>query len=328
MARSEAPASAKAAGNSYPLCLPPPRQSSTLPKVQIRPPKGVIETSPVGVLVFNARTGDLVSLNREARRIVESLCAPGQSAEQLLKVITYRRADGREIALDQLPLAGALSGAETVRAEEIVLSVPDGRSITTLVNATPIHDPDGPAGAVASVVVTLQDLAPLRELERMRAEFLGMVSHELRAPLTSIGGPPCQGFTRANRKRGPNDPRNPLVFEFARLVVELRPHSFCLENVPEMAKMRTPDGIKVVDQFEAIIREGGYNTYDALDKLRVSRPEATAVHRRADPKDIRRSTPEARKAGPKRPPKAEADTCSMPPASSTDAPADTRRTAL
>ncbi len=143
-----------------------------------------------------------------------------------------------------------------------------------------------------------------------------------------IGGPPCQGFTRANRKRGPNDPRNPLVFEFARLVVELRPHSFCLENVPEMAKMRTPDGIKVVDQFEAIILEGGYDTYDALDKLRVSRPEATAVHRLADPKDIRRSTPEARKAGPKRPPKAEADTCSMPPASSTDAPADTRRTAL
>ena len=42
MARSEAPASAKAAGNSYPLCLPPPRQSSTLLKVQIRPPKGVI----------------------------------------------------------------------------------------------------------------------------------------------------------------------------------------------------------------------------------------------------------------------------------------------
>ena len=36
MARSEAPESAKAAGNSYPLCLPPPRQSSTLP-----PPTGL-----------------------------------------------------------------------------------------------------------------------------------------------------------------------------------------------------------------------------------------------------------------------------------------------
>ena len=43
-------------------------------------------------------------------------------------------------------------------------------------------------GAVESVVVTLQDMTPLEELERLRAEFLGMVSHELRAPLTSIRG--------------------------------------------------------------------------------------------------------------------------------------------
>ena len=103
-----------------------------------------------------------------------------------METITCRRADGREIALDRLPSgAGASDNAETVRAEEIVLSVPDGRNVTTLINATPIHGPDG---ALASVVVTLQDLAPLRELERMRAEFLGMVSHELRAPLTSIKG--------------------------------------------------------------------------------------------------------------------------------------------
>ena len=147
--------------------------------------EALIETSPVGVVVFDVGTGRPASLNREARRIVESLCSPGQSAEQLLEVITYRRADGREIALDQLPLAGALSGGETVRAEEIALSVPDGRSITTLINATPIHAEDG---TVASVVVTMQDLAPLEELERQRAEFLGMVSHELRVPLTSIKG--------------------------------------------------------------------------------------------------------------------------------------------
>ena len=66
-----------------------------------------------------------------------------------------------------------------------MLSVPDGRRVTTLVNATPIHAEDG---EVESVVVTIQDLAPLEELERQRAEFLGLVSHELRAPLTSIKG--------------------------------------------------------------------------------------------------------------------------------------------
>ena len=148
--------------------------------------EALVETSPVGVVVFDARTGHPVSLNREARRIVESLRMPGHPAEALLRVLTCRRGDGREIALDQLRLSAALGAAETVRAEEIVLSTPDGRSVTTLVNATPIHAGDD--GEVESVVVTLQDLAPLEALERMRAEFLGMVSHELRTPLAAIKG--------------------------------------------------------------------------------------------------------------------------------------------
>ena len=176
--------------------------------------EALIETSPVGVVVFDAPTGDLVSLNREARRIVEGLCLPGQAAEQLLETITCRRADGREIALDRLPLAQVLDSAETVRAEEIVLSVPDGRSVTTLINATPIHDPDGPDGALVSVVVTMQDLAPLRELERMRTEFLGMVSHELRAPLTSIKGSAAT-VLRASRIFGPAE-----VAQFFRIIDE------------------------------------------------------------------------------------------------------------
>ena len=135
--------------------------------------------------MFDPRTGRPVSLNREAKRIVESLRMPGQPAEELLQVITCRRGDGREIALDQFPLAGALRGAETVRAEEMVLSVPDGRSVTTLINATPIHSADG---ALESVVVTMQDLAPVQKLERLRSEFLSMVSHELRTPLAAIKG--------------------------------------------------------------------------------------------------------------------------------------------
>ena len=147
--------------------------------------EALVETSPVGVAVLNARTGRPVSLNREARRIVESLRAPGQTPEQLLDVLTWHFADGREIALDRFPLAGELSSAETLRAEEIVLSTPDGRSVTTLLNTTPIHSQDGP---VESVVVTMQDLAPIEEHDRMRAHFLSMVSHELRAPLTSIKG--------------------------------------------------------------------------------------------------------------------------------------------
>ena len=171
----------------------------------------VIETTPVGVTVFDARTGDLISLNREATRIVASLCSPGQPVEQLLGVITCRRADGSEIALDEFPLAASLSCAKTVRAEEILLSVADGRRVTTLVNATPIHGDDG---ALASVVVTLQDLAPIERLERMRADFLGMVSHELRAPLTSIKGSAATAL-RSERVFGPAEAK-----QFFRIIDE------------------------------------------------------------------------------------------------------------
>ena len=141
--------------------------------------EALIETSPVGVVVFDALTGMPVTFNQEARRIVEALRMPGDSPTELLKVLTSRLADGREVTLDQLKTA------ETLRAAEVELSVPDGRSKRMLINVTPIRSVEG---QIETVVVTMQDLAPLEELDRMRAEFLELVSHELRTPLAAIKG--------------------------------------------------------------------------------------------------------------------------------------------
>ena len=140
----------------------------------------LVNTSPVGVAVFDVGTGAPVSCNREAVRIVDRLREPEQSSEQLLEALTFRRADGRE-----LPLGELMSTGETMRAEEIVMEAPDGRRVTALMNATPIRSEEG---EVETFVVTLQDMTPLEELERLRAEFLGMVSHELRTPLATIKG--------------------------------------------------------------------------------------------------------------------------------------------
>ena len=145
----------------------------------------LVNTSPVGVVVFDARTGALVSFNRESLRIVEGLRDPDQSPEQLLDTLTCVRADGRTLTLKDVSLADALAFGETVRAEEIVLSVPDGRKVTTMINATPIVSEDG---LIETFVVTLQDMMPIQDLELLRAEFLGMVSHELRTPLATIKG--------------------------------------------------------------------------------------------------------------------------------------------
>ena len=147
--------------------------------------EALIEISPVGVAVFDAQTGHPVSFNREARRMMEGLRTAGRPVEELLEVLTIRRADGREIALSEISVTEQLRTGETVRAEEFEFSVPDGRSVSALLNATPIHAAEG---EVVSVVVTMQDLAALKELERLRADFLGLVSHELRTPLAAIKG--------------------------------------------------------------------------------------------------------------------------------------------
>ena len=147
--------------------------------------EALVETSPVAVVVFDAGTGKPVSLNREANRMFEYLRMPDQSMEDLLEVITCLLADGREVSLSEYPNVQTLTTAETLRAEEVVLSVPDGKRLSVLLNVTPIGFT---AGEADSVVVTMQDLAPLEELDRLRAEFLGMVSHELRTPLAAIKG--------------------------------------------------------------------------------------------------------------------------------------------
>ena len=45
------------------------------------------------------------------------------------------------------------------------------------------------------------------------------------------GGPPCQAFSVFGRRRGRKDPRGRLVFEYLRILSEIRPRAFLLENV-------------------------------------------------------------------------------------------------
>ncbi|MXY87629.1 MAG: response regulator, partial [Dehalococcoidia bacterium] len=191
----------------------------------------LIDTSPVGVAVLDATTGVPKSLNREARRIVDSLRDPDQTPEDLLEALTFRRADGREVSLGEFPMAELLSTGETVRAEEIVLGVPEGRSVTVLLNATPIRSDEG---RIESVVVTLQDMADIEKLERLRAEFLAMVSHELRGPLTSIKG------SAATVLDSPSEVDPAVVRQFFRIIGDQADHMHDLvSDLLDVARIET-----------------------------------------------------------------------------------------
>ena len=89
-----------------------------------------------------------------------------------------------------------------------------------------------------------------------------------------VGGPPCQGFSRAG-KRNVMDERNSLLWEFARFIVELRPKAMAMENVPGIVDMMTPEGVPVLDKFCRILEDGGFGAYESF--LRALGSQAGAV---------------------------------------------------
>lgn len=66
-----------------------------------------------------------------------------------------------------------------------------------------------------------------------------------------VGGPPCQGFSTVGRRRR-DDPRNQLVFQFARVVDILQPENFLIENVIGLRDMR------FVEEVEHFFEARGY----------------------------------------------------------------------
>ena len=49
-----------------------------------------------------------------------------------------------------------------------------------------------------------------------------------------VGGPPCQPFCSGGNRAGLSDPRGNLIYEYVRLINEVRPRYFLLENVANL----------------------------------------------------------------------------------------------
>lgn len=80
------------------------------------------------------------------------------------------------------------------------------------------------------------------------------LEHELGIIDVVIGGPPCQGFSV--QRRGENiDPRNQLVLEYVRLLKEIKPRYFIMENVGGILSER---GKTFINALFDNMKEAGY----------------------------------------------------------------------
>ena len=142
-----------------------------------------LETVPAALLIFNP-DGSIRLRNRAA---TEVFGIEPQNAE--LRRNYWSRF--KRLALDGTPIppedwiSTRALGGETTRNEELEIHHPDGRVFPILASGAPLRNE---LGHVAGAVVAFQDIARMREVDRMKDEFVSIVSHELRTPLTSIRG--------------------------------------------------------------------------------------------------------------------------------------------
>lgn len=73
-----------------------------------------------------------------------------------------------------------------------------------------------------------------------------------------VGGTPCQSFSMVGKRRGFEDVRGTLFYEFARLVKEIKPKAFIFENVKGLLSHDSGETWKVI---EKIFKDLGYTYY-------------------------------------------------------------------
>lgn len=118
----------------------------------------------------------------------------------------------------------------------------------------------------------------IRELEA--SELLALTGLKKGEPFLICGGPPCQPFSTAGKRLGINDPRGSLFREYLRMIDEIRPRFFVMENVKGLmsAMLKDAEGnntsTKVIDIILEEFSKLHYKTvYGVLDAVNYGVPQ-------------------------------------------------------
>jgi len=88
--------------------------------------------------------------------------------------------------VDDHPIREAVAKEQPIKDRVVGVVNPGSKDIAwMLINAQPLMGPDG---KIQQIIATYHDVTELKHAEQLKDEFIGMVSHELKTPITVIMG--------------------------------------------------------------------------------------------------------------------------------------------
>jgi len=160
----------------------------------------VIAAMPEAVVLAMPPDGRVVAENQAAVALLGHLTGPDFGGDISTRIALP---DGDPVDDETNPIKQAFRTGEVVTGVEMLASSASGIQVPMLVSAAPVREGDGP---VVAVVAVFRDIAGLKEASRLKDEFVSVVSHELRSPLTPIRGF-VQLVARDLAREGGHDPQ-------------------------------------------------------------------------------------------------------------------------
>ena len=172
----------------------------------------VLDTLPSGIHLVRGTDARLVLANRASAEIWGARWQPGQPMQAFLEAQGIRIVDaqGRMLAPDTWVTLRSVRQGEASRSYQEHIVQPGGLHLPVLVYALPVTpqvawQDDGTEidASEPFALVLYQDVTSLKEVERLKDEFIGIAAHELRAPLAVLKSAASMLCVQTARGHGP-----------------------------------------------------------------------------------------------------------------------------
>ena len=140
----------------------------------------IIQQLPVGVLITD-QEGRLIQRNSQLDSILGIEIPLGFMVGK--DNLSEEKIDGRQIKPQESPLFNALRTGKPIIGKEMMFERRDGKTVFLQVSSSPIRNNADKIIAAASII---SDISRQKELERQKDDFIGIASHELKTPVTSL----------------------------------------------------------------------------------------------------------------------------------------------